>query len=66
MTNCKNECNLACFYTGSQNIDPLLIKKYSSLAILPPAHRTPFGMQFWDFNPLTPELTRNILKPQDY
>ena len=26
---CKNECNLACFYTGCQNIDPLLIKKYS-------------------------------------
>ncbi len=28
-SNCKNECNLACFYTGCQNIDPLLIKKYS-------------------------------------
>ena len=26
---CKNECNLACFYTGSQQIDPLLIKKYT-------------------------------------
>lgn len=26
---CKNECNLACFYCGCQNIDPLLIKKYS-------------------------------------
>ena len=25
---CKNECNLACFYNGCQNIDPLLIKKY--------------------------------------
>ncbi len=25
---CKTECNLACFYTGAQNIDPLLIKKY--------------------------------------
>ena len=26
---CKNECNLACFYCGCQNIDPLLIKKYA-------------------------------------
>ena len=26
---CKTECNLACLYSGSQNIDPLLFKKYA-------------------------------------